>query len=35
MSTHRLALSVLLPGFLGPTVPGWLREQLADGLAGV
>ena len=35
MSTRRLALSVLLPGFLGPTVPGWLREQLADGLAGV
>jgi beta-N-acetylhexosaminidase len=35
MSTRRLALSVLLPGFLGPTVPGWLRERLAEGLAGV
>ncbi|QWZ09431.1 glycoside hydrolase [Nocardioides panacis] len=35
MSTRRLALSVLLPGFLGTTVPGWLGERLAEGLAGV
>jgi beta-N-acetylhexosaminidase len=29
------ALGVLLPGFEGATLPGWLRERLADGLAGV
>lgn len=29
------ALRVLLPGFEGPELPGWLRERLADGLAGV
>ncbi|MGC5167463.1 glycoside hydrolase family 3 N-terminal domain-containing protein [Luteimicrobium sp. DT211] len=31
----RLAASVLLPGFLGRTVPGWLARALDDGLAGV
>jgi beta-N-acetylhexosaminidase len=29
------ALGVLLPGFEGSTLPGWLRARLADGLAGV
>ena len=33
MST--LAHGVLLPGFAGTTVPGWLAAALADGLAGV
>jgi len=28
-------LGVLLPGFEGTELPGWLRERLADGLAGV
>jgi beta-N-acetylhexosaminidase len=28
-------LAVLLPGFEGTGLPGWLRERLADGLAGV
>ncbi|MBO3746623.1 glycoside hydrolase family 3 protein [Streptosporangiaceae bacterium NEAU-GS5] len=31
----RLADTVLLPGFVGTTAPGWLRRRLADGLAGV
>ena len=31
----RLANSVLWPGFLGDTVPAWLHDALADGLAGV
>jgi len=29
------ALPVLLPGFEGTELPDWLRERLADGLAGV
>jgi beta-N-acetylhexosaminidase len=29
------ALSVLLPGFVGPTLPDWLAARLRDGLAGV
>ena len=29
------ALGVLLPGFVGTELPGWLRDRLADGLAGV
>ena len=33
---HRaLALSVLVPGMNGTTVPTWLRTAIADGLAGV
>jgi beta-N-acetylhexosaminidase len=28
-------LQVLLPGFEGTELPAWLRERLADGLAGV
>jgi beta-N-acetylhexosaminidase len=28
-------LGVLLPGFEGTELPGWLRERLSDGLAGV
>ncbi|WP_309129066.1 glycoside hydrolase family 3 N-terminal domain-containing protein [Microbacterium sp.] len=31
----RLANSVLWPGFLGTTVPGWLAEALQNDLAGV
>jgi len=31
----RLANSVLWPGFLGTTVPGWLAQALEQGLAGV
>lgn len=31
----RLANSVLWPGFLGDTMPEWLRDALTDGLAGV
>jgi beta-N-acetylhexosaminidase len=30
-----LALSVLMPGFTGTTVPAWLRDRVQDGLAGV
>ncbi|GAA2072156.1 glycoside hydrolase family 3 protein [Pseudolysinimonas kribbensis] len=33
--TRSAALGVLLPGFEGTALPGWLRERLADGLAGV
>ena len=32
---ERLALSCILPGFEGPTVPEWVRRRLADGLGGV
>jgi beta-N-acetylhexosaminidase len=32
---RRLALGCLLPGFVGPTPPGWLLDGLAGGLAGV
>lgn len=32
---ERLANAVLWPGFLGRTVPGWLADALANGLAGV
>lgn len=35
MASRSDALAVLLPGFEGPELPGWLRERLADGLAGV
>ena len=31
----RPALAVLLPGFEGTELPGWLAERLRDGLAGV
>ncbi len=31
----RLVDGVLLPGFHGDTLPGWLAERLAGGLAGV
>src|SRR3954469_7723910 len=29
------ALPVLLPGFVGTTLPGWLESGLADGLGGI
>lgn len=29
------AAAVLLPGFAGPELPGWLERRLAEGLAGV
>jgi beta-N-acetylhexosaminidase len=29
------ALAVLMPGFVGTTVPDWLRERLEQGLGGV
>jgi beta-N-acetylhexosaminidase len=29
------AAGILLPGFIGPTLPDWLAERLRDGLAGV
>ena len=32
---ERLASSCIFPGFEGPTVPDWLRRQLAEGLGGV
>ncbi|GAA5150132.1 glycoside hydrolase family 3 protein [Nocardioides marinquilinus] len=32
---RRLAASVVLPGFVGTTVPEWLRRELDAGLAGV
>ena len=31
----RRAAQVLLPGFVGTTLPGWLESRLRDGLAGV
>ena len=31
---RRLALSVVLPGFTGTSLPGWLADRLAAGLAG-
>lgn len=34
-SLRRLALGVVLPGFEGTELPGWLEGALADGLAGV
>ncbi len=34
-AVRALALGVLLPGFVGTTVPGWLHDRLARGLAGV
>lgn len=33
--TRSEALGTLLPGFEGTELPGWLRDRLADGLAGV
>lgn len=32
---RRLALGVVLPGFVGTDLPGWLEQALGDGLAGV
>ncbi|MFF1540721.1 glycoside hydrolase family 3 N-terminal domain-containing protein [Microbacterium sp. NPDC058269] len=32
---ERLANGVLWPGFFGTEAPGWLRDELRDGLAGV
>ena len=32
---ERLASNCIFPGFEGPTVPDWLRRQLATGLGGV
>lgn len=32
---RRLAAGVVLPGFVGTTVPDWLRRALEQGLAGV
>jgi beta-N-acetylhexosaminidase len=32
---ERLALSCVLPGFEGPTVPDWVRRRLSEGLGGV
>ncbi len=32
---RRLAASVLMPGFVGTTVPDWLGRHLEEGLAGV
>ena len=32
---ERLALGVVLPGFVGTTPPDWLRRRLDDGLAGI
>ncbi len=32
---RRLALACFLPGFVGPTPPGWLLDGLAAGLGGV
>ena len=31
---RRLALSVVLPGFTGTSLPGWLGDRVAEGLAG-
>ena len=30
-----MSLAVLLPGFDGTTLPGWLEQRLRDGLGGV
>ena len=32
---HRDALGVLMPGFVGTTLPDWLRSLLEDGLGGI
>lgn len=32
---RRLALGTILPGFVGTQAPGWLLDQVAEGLAGV
>ncbi|WGW13856.1 glycoside hydrolase family 3 N-terminal domain-containing protein [Saxibacter everestensis] len=32
---RRLVYGVIWPGFIGTTVPAWLSDALADGLAGV
>ncbi|MBG0739742.1 glycoside hydrolase family 3 protein [Paeniglutamicibacter antarcticus] len=32
---RRLVNGVIWPGFIGTTVPAWLRQALAEGLAGV
>lgn len=34
-SLQRAALGVILPGFAGAQLPGWLGERLDEGLAGV
>ncbi|MEX1078077.1 MAG: glycoside hydrolase family 3 N-terminal domain-containing protein [Homoserinimonas sp.] len=33
--TANFASGVLLPGFIGTTLPGWVEARLRDGLAGV
>jgi len=35
VETRTTALAVLLPGFVGPTLPDWLATRLRNGLAGV
>src|SRR4051794_41969091 len=35
MDARSLALAVLLPGFTGTELPGWLGERLEEGLGGV
>ncbi|MEM8620737.1 MAG: beta-N-acetylhexosaminidase [Actinomycetota bacterium] len=32
---RRHALGVVMPGFVGTTLPGWLRESLEEGLGGI
>ena len=32
---EQLASSCILPGFVGPTAPDWVRRRLAEGLGGV
>ena len=32
---RRRALAVLMPGFVGPTLPDWLHELLQDGLGSI
>ncbi len=34
-SLRRLVNGVIWPGFIGTTVPAWLRQALTEGLAGV
>ncbi len=34
-SLRRLVNGVIWPGFIGTTVPDWLRQAMAEGLAGV
>lgn len=32
---RRAVNATLMPGFEGPTLPGWLADELAEGLGGV